>query len=89
VGRLHQWLTGSRIHSCGQGRTAGLPDDLWQCRFDLDGTTFLIWWTIDKPLPVPAPPGTISVEGLDGGSAPAESGADLAVTGSPILLRLG
>lgn len=89
VDRLHQWLTGSRIHSCGQGRTAGLPDDLWQCRFDHDGKTFLLWWTIDRHLQVPAAPGTTSVEGLDGGSASAGSGTDLAVTGSPILLRLG
>lgn len=87
VERLHLWLAGSRIRSCGQGREAGLPDDLWQCRFDLDGKEFLIWWTVDRRLQVPAAPGTTSVENLDGNSAPASD--TLTVTGSPILLRLG
>ncbi len=88
VDRLHHWLTGSRIHSCGQGRAAGLPDDLWQCRFDQQGRTFLIWWTIDRSLQVPAAPAATSVEYLDGTSAPVLPGNDVTVTGSPILLRL-
>jgi hypothetical protein len=87
VERLHLWLAGSRISSCGQGRDAGLPDDLWQCRFDLDGKEFVIWWTVDRRLEVPPAPGTTSVEDLDGNSAPA--GDTVTVTGSPILLRLG
>ncbi|MFS8097964.1 helix-turn-helix domain-containing protein [Lentzea alba] len=86
VARLRQWLAGSRIHSCGQGRAAGLPEDLWQCRFDRDGKTFLIWWTVDRSLRVPAPAGTTSVEDLDGGT---RAGSDLTVTGSPILVRIG
>lgn len=88
VDRLHQWLGSSRIHSCGQGRAAGLPEHLWQCRFDRQGKTFLIWWTVDRSLPVPAAPGTASVEHLDGAVAPATSGTDVTVTGSPVLLRL-
>lgn len=87
VARLHQWLTGSRIHSCGQGPAAGLPEGLWQCRFDRAGKTFLIWWTVDQILRVPTPAGTTSVEDLDGGVTPA--GAEVAVSGSPILLRIG
>lgn len=87
VERLHLWLAGSRIHSCGQGREAGLPDNLWQCRFDHDGKQFLIWWTVDRSLRVPAAPTTTSVEHLDGSSAPA--GDTLTVTGTPILLRIG
>ncbi|RSM53112.1 cobalamin ABC transporter substrate-binding protein [Amycolatopsis sp. WAC 01376] len=88
VERLHRWLAGSRIHSCGQGRPAGLPDDLWQCRFDQGGRTFLIWWTIDRSARIPAANGTTSVEQLDGTSAPVTPGADVTVTGSPVLLRL-
>ncbi|MFI7673294.1 helix-turn-helix domain-containing protein [Actinophytocola sp. NPDC049390] len=87
VERLHLWLAGSEIRSCGQGREAGLPDDLWQCRFELGDKEFLIWWTIDQRLEVPAAPGTTSVEDLDGGSTSVED--TLTVTGSPILLRLG
>ena len=86
VDRLQGWLAGSRIHSCGQGRPAGLPDGLWQCRFDHDGRAFLIWWTMDQRLTVSAPPGATSVERLDGTTTPA--GADIAVSGSPVLLRL-
>jgi len=89
VERLRGWLAGSRIHSCGQGSSAGLPDGLWQCRFDRDGRTFLIWWTIGSSLRVPAASGTISVERLDGSVEPAEAGADLEVTGTPFLLRTG
>ena len=87
VERLHLWLDGARIHSCGQGREAGLPDNLWQCRFDVDGKEFLIWWTVDRNLRVPPAPRTTSVEHLDGSSAPAPD--TLTVTGTPILLRIG
>ena len=87
VARLHDWLADSRITSCGQGRAAGLPDQLWQCRFDHDGDTFLIWWTVDTSVQVPLPEGTTSVEHLDGTSAPAEP--SIVVTGSPVLLRMG
>ncbi|MEU9691911.1 helix-turn-helix domain-containing protein [Amycolatopsis japonica] len=89
VERLNEWLKGSRIHSCGQGREAGLPDHLWQCRFDQGGRNFLIWWTIDRSERIPSAPGTTSVEGLDGNGTPVEPGAEVTVTGSPILLRLG
>ncbi|RZQ62337.1 helix-turn-helix domain-containing protein [Amycolatopsis suaedae] len=89
VDRLHQWLSGSRISSCGQGRTAGLPDHLWQCRFDTPGGAFLIWWTIDRTLRIPAPSGATAVEQLDGTSLPVTPGADVTVTGSPVLLRTG
>lgn len=89
VDRLHRWLTGSRIHSCGQGRTAGLQEGLWQCRFDRDGETFLIWWTIDGDLRLPALDGAAEVEHLDGTAAAIEPGDAVVVTGSPILLRVG
>jgi transcriptional regulator with XRE-family HTH domain len=89
VGQLDQWLTDSRIHSCGEGRQAGLPGGLWQCRFDLRGKTFLIWWTIDQRLRIPVASGTTSVEHLDGSSTPVKPGADVTVTGTPILLRVG
>jgi len=89
VARLHEWLTDSRISSCGQGRTAGLPDGLWQCRFELRGKTFLIWWTLDATLRLPVAASTTSVERLDGTGAPVEPGATVTVTGSPILLRVG
>lgn len=82
--QMNVWLTGSSIHACGQGRAAGLPDGLWQCRFDRDGATFVIWWTVDRGLRVPVPAGTTSVEHLDGTrTAP---GADVTVTGTPVLL---
>ncbi|GAB3439654.1 helix-turn-helix domain-containing protein [Actinophytocola sediminis] len=87
VERLQRWLADSRIHSCGHGREAGLPDNLWQCRFDRDGEMFLIWWAIDRRLQVAAAPGTTSVEDLDGHRAAVED--TVTVTGSPILLRLG
>lgn len=87
VERMHQWLASSRIHSCGQGRAAGLPDNLWQCRFDHGGESFLIWWTVDRRLQIPAP-GATSVERLDGSRAPVEPGDVLDITGTPVLLRL-
>ncbi|QXV56356.1 helix-turn-helix domain-containing protein [Amycolatopsis sp. TNS106] len=89
VERLHTWLAGSRIHSCGQGRAAGLPDHLWQCRFDQGGKAFLIWWAIDRSERIPAVQGATSVEDLDGTVTPVEPGAEVTVTGSPILLKLG
>lgn len=88
VGRLQQWLAGSRIHSCGQGPAAGLPETLWQCRFDIRGKAFLIWWTIDTTLEVTAAEGITSIERLDGSSEPVEAGEALTVTGSPVLLRV-
>jgi transcriptional regulator with XRE-family HTH domain len=84
---LNAWLTGSSIHGCGHGRGAGLPDGLWQCRFDRDGKAFVIWWTVDRGMRVPVPGGTTSVEHLDGRRTAA--GADVTVTGTPVLLRTG
>lgn len=66
-----------------------MPDHLWQCRFDQGGKAFLIWWTIDRSERIPAAQGTTSVEDLDGEVTPMEPGAEVAVTGSPILLKLG
>ncbi|MEV7552887.1 helix-turn-helix domain-containing protein [Amycolatopsis sp. NPDC089917] len=89
VDRLHHWLAGSRIHACGQGRAAGLPEHLWQCRFDQGGRTFLIWWTIDRSERIPVASGATAVEHLDGTGEAVTAGAEVTVTGSPILLRLG
>lgn len=86
--QLREWLIGSRIHSCGSGPAAGLPDNLWQCAFDRDGDTFLIWWTIDQDLQVRAAHGTTAVEHLDGSTEAVEPDTELAVSGTPILLRV-
>ncbi|QIB43478.1 helix-turn-helix domain-containing protein [Streptomyces aureoverticillatus] len=53
IGRLHGWLAGRRITSCGQGRGVGLPDGVYECVFRRDtdrdpgtaGPWFAVRWT--------------------------------------------
>ncbi|MFE6611761.1 helix-turn-helix domain-containing protein [Amycolatopsis sp. NPDC057786] len=83
VGRLGRWLDGAKIRSCGAGTRAGLPENLWQCRFERDGEEFRIAW---------APAGTArssapgTVELLDG-TRPETGSGSVEITGSPALLK--
>lgn len=87
VGELHRWLTGAEITSCGQDERAGLPDNVWQCRFLRAGEPFFIRWTRDGTALLPPEPGTTRVRHLDGTST--SPPARMTVTGTPVLLETG
>lgn len=55
VERLQRWLAGARVTGCGQGEPAGLPGNVWQCRFS-DGRT--VRWTSEGTAEITAGPGT-------------------------------
>ncbi|SFS73356.1 helix-turn-helix domain-containing protein [Saccharopolyspora flava] len=87
VGELQRWLTGAEITSCGQGERAGLPGNVWQCRFLRAGRPFVIRWTHDGTALLPPEPGTTRVRHLDGTSAsPSER---MPVTERPVLMEIG
>ncbi|WP_409495297.1 helix-turn-helix domain-containing protein [Amycolatopsis sp. cmx-11-12] len=83
VERLGRWLDGARIQSCGEGMQAGLPENLWQCRFERDGEEFRIAWTSTGTARLPAQ-GTVEL--LDG-TRPESGAGSVEITGSPALLR--
>ncbi|MBB5853607.1 helix-turn-helix domain-containing protein [Amycolatopsis umgeniensis] len=82
VERLGQWLDGAKIRSCGEGTQAGLPHNLWQCRFERDGEEFRIAWTVAGTAPLPVQGGA---ELLDG-TRPEIVAGSVEITGSPVLL---
>lgn len=86
TGELRRWLTGTRIHGCGQGEAARLPANLWQCRFDRGGREFLIWWTHEGTARMELPD-PVQVRGLDGSGARVTG--SLEVTERPVLVWLG
>ncbi|MFD5247594.1 helix-turn-helix domain-containing protein [Amycolatopsis sp. NPDC058340] len=83
VERLGRWLDGAKIRSCGEGTRAGLPENLWRCRFTRNGTEFRIAWAPSGTVRLSAPG---SAERLDGTRPAIESGS-VEITGSPVLLK--
>ncbi|WP_345348643.1 helix-turn-helix transcriptional regulator [Actinoallomurus liliacearum] len=91
VDTLQRWLVGARIVACGQGRQAGLPTRVWQCRFlPPAGRTpdpMFVRWTESGTATMPADAGTRVVRLLDGTSLPAPR--TLRVTEQPVLVMTG
>ncbi|RKT89274.1 Beta-galactosidase [Saccharopolyspora antimicrobica] len=86
VGELTRWLTDAKIDSCGHGPEAGLPDNVWQCRFTRQGKPFVIRWTHEGTARMTPGPGTTLVRRLDGTSAPVDPREPMEITGRPVLL---
>ncbi|WP_343243674.1 helix-turn-helix domain-containing protein [Streptomyces sp. SID13726] len=92
VGRLQQWLTGSRIRSCGHGGQIALPENVWQCEFlvpDERGTLVpaRIRWTHAGTADVPVGAGARTVHRLDGTTREVGTGDTELVTERPVLIR--
>jgi hypothetical protein len=87
LGEFQEWIRGARISSCGHGRGALLPENVWQCRFDRDGSRFVIRWTHEGTAWLPPEPGTESVQQLNGARTLVEPGQPMEITGRPVLLR--
>lgn len=86
VEELRRWVHGTRIHSCGNGIAARLPDGVWQCRFDRDGAELLIVWDPTGTTRLKAPRGVTTVRHLDDTTSPVASDGMVEVTALPVLL---
>ncbi|MER7485348.1 helix-turn-helix domain-containing protein [Streptomyces sp. NPDC126497] len=94
VGRLQEWLAHARIRSCGHGRQAALPDNVWQCEFlvpDVRGVlrTARIRWTHLGTAEVPVGAGARRVEHLDGTVREVDARDGERITERPVLIRYG
>jgi len=91
IERLQRWLDHARIRACGHGLQAGLPANVWQCEFvypDSGRRSTIIRWTDNGTADTVAPPGTESVQSLDGTSRPSHQGASIPVSERPILITI-
>jgi helix-turn-helix protein len=88
IGELRRWLADAQISSCGHGPEAGLPDNVWQCRFAKQGKPFLIRWTHEGTARMTPDPGTTTLRRLDGTSMPVNPTEPMEITGRPVLLEL-
>lgn len=86
VDRIQRWLDGARIRGCGHGAAAGLPGNVWQCRFLRGGRDMVIRWAAVGAATVPAGPGAGAVHRLDGTSSRVTPGAPVRITGAPVLI---
>ncbi|MFF1491587.1 helix-turn-helix domain-containing protein [Streptomyces sp. NPDC058304] len=86
VEELRRWVHGTRIHSCGNGVAAGLPDGVWQCRFDRDGVELAIVWNPTGTSRLKAPWGVTAVRHLDDTTSPVGTDGTVEVTALPVLL---
>ncbi|NUQ95699.1 MAG: cobalamin ABC transporter substrate-binding protein, partial [Streptomyces sp.] len=92
VDTLQRWLAGARITSCGQGRSDGLPDRVWECRYLLAATSghpagpAVVRWTESGTAVMPVDRGARTVRFLDGTSVTAT--AALRITEQPELITL-
>ncbi|GAA0368654.1 hypothetical protein GCM10009530_18290 [Microbispora corallina] len=90
VERLQRWLSHARLRACGRGLAIGLPDNVWQCAFLLDGPggtrPAVVRWTHAGTADTVAPSGASGVERLDGTRTPVRPGDTVRVTGEPVLI---
>ena len=93
VEQLQRWLRGTRITSCGHGAPDGLPSNVWQCRLLLPadgpggGGGAVIRWTDRGRATMTAEAGVRAVRNLDGSVRPLTEGAELGITGRPVLIE--
>lgn len=86
VDRLQTWLAGARIRGCGHGAAAGVPGNVWQCRFLRAGRDLTIRWASAGTATVPADPRTDTLARLDGTYVRVAPGDPIRITGSPVAL---
>jgi len=92
VERLQDWLDGASIRSCGLGEPDGLPDGVWQCRFQLPGPSGrpaegAIRWTAQGAAVMSLEHDAYRIDHLDGRTVPVRGGQALRVTERPVLIR--
>ncbi|KAB8181875.1 hypothetical protein FH610_025860 [Microbispora catharanthi] len=92
VDTLQRWLTGARITSCGHSSPDGLPAQVWQCQFVLDGAAgqgpvrAIVRWTESGTASMPADRGAGTLRFLDGRAMPAPQ--TLQITEQPVLITM-
>ncbi|MFJ2899517.1 helix-turn-helix domain-containing protein [Streptomyces sp. NPDC087218] len=87
MGRLRQWLDGARISACGQGGQLGLPEGAYTCRFERDGTPFLVRWTTKGRVDVPVAQGERLLRRMDGRTVPLRAGDRIGFGEEPVLVE--
>ncbi|GAA3198453.1 helix-turn-helix domain-containing protein [Dactylosporangium siamense] len=91
VQQLQRWVAGAQITGCGTGQAVGLPQYVWQCEFVVStpegNRRALIRWTHAGPITLRAEAGAESVLRLDGTTEQVSAGAEITLTGSPVLIR--
>jgi hypothetical protein len=91
VQQLQRWLAGAQITGCGQGQAVELPQYVWQCEFVVStpegNRRALIRWTPAAPITLRAEAGAEAVLRLDGSTEPVGAGAEITITGTPVLIR--
>ena len=86
IDRLQQWLDKARIRGCGHGPAAGLPGNVWQCRFLRGEHDLTIIWAAAGTATVPAGRHADTAYRLDGTTARVRHGGPIRITGAPVLL---
>ena len=89
VGTLQDWLSGARSTSCAHGTPAGLPANVWQCRFLIGARKAEILWTQAGGASVPAPEGVTAVRHLDGSAEQPAPGAPVTLGAEPVFITYG
>ena len=91
VEELQRWLHRARLRSCGHGRAIRLPENVWQCEFEVSdsGRTFdaAITWTDTGSAAVTAGPGDNAVHRLDGTTSIVPTGDTVQITEEPIFIE--
>lgn len=91
VQQLQRWLSGAQITGCGHGQAVELPQYVWQCEFVVSTAEghrrALIRWTHAAPVTLRAEAGAEAVLRLDGSTEPVGAGAEIMITGTPVLIR--
>ncbi|WP_406366703.1 helix-turn-helix domain-containing protein [Streptomyces sp. NBC_01546] len=86
VEEARRWVHGARIRSCGSGLAAGLPEGVWQCRLDRDGSDAAILWNPTGTARVPVPRQVSQVHHLDGSTSAVRADRTAEVGPLPVLL---
>jgi hypothetical protein len=91
VQQLQRWVAGAQISGCGTGQAVELPQYVWQCEFVVStpegNRRALIRWTHAGPITLRAEAGAEAVLRLDGTTEQVSAGAEITLTGTPVLIR--
>ncbi|MFF8715248.1 helix-turn-helix domain-containing protein [Streptomyces sp. NPDC015184] len=87
MGRLRQWLDGARIAACGQGGQLGLPEGAYTCRFERDGSPFVIRWTTKGRVDLPVAEGEHLLRRMDGRTVRLRAGDRIGFGEEPVLVE--
>ncbi|MDQ8701052.1 helix-turn-helix domain-containing protein [Streptomyces sp. LHD-70] len=91
IGRLQEWISGTRITSCGRGERVGLPKGVHECRFVRgNGKEWrAVRWTRSGTATTELEPGVSRLHHLDGTSEPARPGERIVYGETPVLVEYG